>query len=88
MVHSPKPTTVTVGSHLTDVGFTLGETICFGSLVFIVDRFGSLNLSPEENDPGTVFVEMVHNRSPSLHTILEESTDEGDIVEVLYIWTL
>jgi hypothetical protein len=27
-------------------GFSLGETICFGSLEFIADRFGGLILSP------------------------------------------
>jgi hypothetical protein len=64
--------------HQTDVGFTLDETICFGSLEFIADCFGNLSLSPEGNDSGTVFVGMVHSGSPSLHTILEESADEDD----------
>jgi hypothetical protein len=31
------------------------------------------------NDLGTIIVGMVHSGSPSLHTILEESSDEGDI---------
>jgi hypothetical protein len=30
------------------------------------------------NDSGVVFVGMAHSGSPSLHTILEESTDNGD----------
>jgi hypothetical protein len=78
MVHSPKPTIVADGNHHNGVGFILGETICFGSLEFITDRFSSLSLSPEGNDLGVVFMGMVHSRSLSLDTILEESTDEGD----------
>jgi hypothetical protein len=34
--------------------------------------------SHEENDPGSIFIGMVHSGSQSLHTILEESFDEGD----------
>jgi hypothetical protein len=78
LVHSPKPTLVANGSNLAGVGFTVGETICFGSLEFITVRIGNLSLSPEENDSGAVFIGMVHSRSPSLHTIIMESFDEGD----------
>jgi hypothetical protein len=49
------------------------------SMEFIADRFGCLSLSPNRKDSSDVFVGMVHSRSPSLHTILEESTDEGNI---------
>jgi hypothetical protein len=31
-----------------------------------------------ENDSGTVFMGMVHSRSPSLHVILKESTRKDD----------
>jgi hypothetical protein len=66
----------TDGKHLTCGGFSLGETVCFGSLDFIADYFSSLNLSPKGSDSGTIFMGMVHSGSPSLHTILEDSADE------------
>jgi hypothetical protein len=77
MVHSSKLTFVANGNDLTDNGFTPGETICFGSLEFTIDRCENLSLSPDGNDSGVVFIGMVHNRSPSLHTVLKESSDEG-----------
>jgi hypothetical protein len=72
MVHSPKPTIITNSNRQTDVGFTLGETIHFGSLEFITDRFSSLSLPLEGSDSGGIFVGMVHSRSSSLHAILAE----------------
>jgi hypothetical protein len=77
MVHSPK-LVVADGKHQTGGGFTLGEIICFGSLEFITDCFGNFGLSNEGNVIGIVLVGMAHNRSLSLHTILEESANEGD----------
>jgi hypothetical protein len=71
-VRSSKPTIVANKNNLTGAGFTLGETIHFGSLEFIVDHFGNLSLSSEESGSGAIFIGMVHNGSPSLHTILEE----------------
>jgi hypothetical protein len=59
MVPSPKPIIVVDGNTLTGVGFTLGETICFGSLEFIADRFSDLSLSPEGNDSGVVCLAFV-----------------------------
>jgi hypothetical protein len=56
MVHSPRPTIIANDTNLTDAGFTLGETICFGSLEFIANRFCNLSLSPEGRDSGIVFV--------------------------------
>jgi hypothetical protein len=79
MVHSPKPTVVTDSNRLIDVGFTLGKTIRFSSLDFITNCFGTLSLSPEGNDSDAMFVGMVHSGSPSLHTVLEESANEGNI---------
>jgi hypothetical protein len=77
MVQSPKLTFIANDNNLTDVGFTLGETICFGSLEFTLNHFDNLSLSPDGIDSGTIFVGTVHSGSPSLHTILEESFDEG-----------
>jgi hypothetical protein len=67
-------TIIANGNNLTGAGFTLGETIRFGSLVFTTDRFRNLSLSPKGNDSCAIFVRMVHNGLPSLHTILEDAT--------------
>jgi hypothetical protein len=64
--------------YLTDVSFTHGKIVCFGSLEFIPDHFDSLSLSDKGNVSGTMFVGMAHSGSPALHTILEDSADEGD----------
>jgi hypothetical protein len=77
MVHSPKLTFVANMNNLTGVGFAPTEAICFGSLEFTADCFGNPSLSPKGNDSGVIFMGMVHNRLLSLHTILEESSDEG-----------
>jgi hypothetical protein len=78
MVYSPKLTLVANGYNSIGVGLALGETIYFGSLEFTDDRFGNLSLSPEGGDPGAIFVGMVHGGTLSLHTVLEESSNEGD----------
>jgi hypothetical protein len=78
MVHSLKPIIVANGNNLVNAGFALGETIRFGSLVFIGNHFSDLSLSPEGNDSGAVFVVMVHNGSLPSHMILGDSSDEGD----------
>jgi hypothetical protein len=77
MVYSLKLSFVANSNNLTDVGLALGETICFGSLEFTADHFSCLSLNPEE-DSGAIFVGMVHSRSPSLHTTLEDLSNEGD----------
>jgi hypothetical protein len=77
MVHSPKPTIIADGNHQTGARFASGGTIRLGSLEFIVDCFANLSLYPEGNDSGAFFVELVHNGSLSLHTILKESINEG-----------
>jgi hypothetical protein len=82
IAYSPKLTFVADGNNQTGIGLTLGETICFGSLEFTADCFSNLSLSPEGNHSGAVFVGMVHSGSPSMHTVLEESFDEGDIASV------
>jgi hypothetical protein len=46
MVHSSTLTIATTRECLTCGGFSLGETIHFGSLEFITDYFNSMSLSP------------------------------------------
>jgi hypothetical protein len=75
---SPKLTIVANSEHQTGDGFALAETIRFGRLEFITVSFGDMSLSPEGNDSSVIFVGLVHSRSLSMHTILEESTNEGD----------
>jgi hypothetical protein len=76
MVHSSTLTVTTNGEHLTSGGFSLIESVHFGSLEFIADYFGSLSVSPKGSDSGVIFIGMTHNGSPSLHTIMKGSTDE------------
>jgi hypothetical protein len=78
MVHLSKPNINADGNILTSAGFTLHETIYFWSLVFITDHFASMSLSPKGSDSDVIFVGMLHNGSPSLLTILEDSSNEGD----------
>jgi hypothetical protein len=78
MVYSPKLTFIDNGNNQTKVELAPSKTICFGSLEFTTDCFGHLSLSPKGNDLGTAFIGMVHSGSPSLHTILEESSDKGN----------
>jgi hypothetical protein len=78
MVHLSMLTITTNGEHLTGGGFSLDEIIQLGSLEFIIDHFDNLSLSREGSDSDAVFMGMAHNRSPSLHTILEESASEDD----------
>jgi hypothetical protein len=58
MVYSSMLIITTDGERLTCGGFSLGETVHFGSLEFIADYFGSLRLSPKGSDSGTIFVGM------------------------------
>jgi hypothetical protein len=76
MVHSSMLIITTDGEHLTCNGFSLGETIRFGGLDFITDCFSSLSLSPKGNNSCVIFIRMARSGSPSLRSILEDSTNE------------
>jgi hypothetical protein len=78
MVHSLRLVVITDINYQNGVGFALGETIRFGSMVFIINHFNNLSLSPGGIDSGAAFMGMVHSGSPSLHTIFEESIKEDD----------
>jgi hypothetical protein len=78
MVYSSKATFVTSGNNLTGIRLTLGGSICSGSLKITTDHIGNQSLSPEGNDAGAVFMGMVRSGSPSQHTTLKESFNEGD----------
>jgi hypothetical protein len=76
MVHSSALAVSNDVERLTCAGFSLGETICFGSLEFIINCFSGLSLSPKGSDPGTVFMGTTCNGSPSLRTTIKDSTEE------------
>jgi hypothetical protein len=80
MVHLTTLIVTTDSERLTYGGFSHGETIRFGSLEFIANCFGSLSLSPMGSGSGAIFVGMACSLSPSLRTILEDSTDKFFIV--------
>jgi hypothetical protein len=69
-------TVATDGERLACGGFSLGEIIHFGSLEFITYYFNSLCLSPKGSESCTIFVGTTHSGSPSLHAMIEDSTDE------------
>jgi hypothetical protein len=71
-------TVITDGNDLTNAESTWSETTLFGK-EFIANRFDNLSISPEGNDSSALIVGMVHSRSPSLHTIFEESVGEDDL---------
>jgi hypothetical protein len=76
ILHSSTLVVIADGEHLTCGSFSLGKTVRLGSLEFIVDCFNSLSLSPKGNDSGVIFMGTAHSGSPSLRTILVDSTDE------------
>jgi hypothetical protein len=80
MVHSLTLAVTIDGEHLTCGGFSLGEIVRFRSLEFIADCFNSLSLSPKGSNSSVVFMGTTRSGSPSLHTILEDSTDEFDMI--------
>jgi hypothetical protein len=76
MVHSSALAVSNDVERLMCAGFSLGETICFGSLEFIINCFGGLSLSPKGCDPGTALMGTTCNGSPSLRTTIKDSTEE------------
>jgi hypothetical protein len=70
IVHSSTLTVGTNRERLMCGGFSLGETVCFGSLEFIIYYFGGLSLSPGRrlerylcgNDPQQVAIIAGHDR--------------------------
>jgi hypothetical protein len=78
MDHLPKLTIGTDSSNLFDIGLAWGETIRSEKPEFIADHFNYLSLSPKGDDSGIVFMGMAHSGSPSLYTIIEESTGKDD----------
>jgi hypothetical protein len=81
MVHSSTLAISTDAEHLTCGGFSLGETIRFGSLQFITNCFGGLSLSPRRNDLGAPLMGLTHSGQPSpLWAMIDDSTEEFYIV--------
>jgi hypothetical protein len=76
MVHSSVFTVSTDGECLTCGGFSLGETVHFGSLEFIAVCFDGRSLSPKGSDPGNIFMATTRSGSPSLRAMIEDSTEE------------
>jgi hypothetical protein len=64
------------GERLSCSGFSLGETICFGSLEFIISRFGFLSLSPLGYGLGVAVMGPTHSGTP-----LPQQTMAGDSAE-------
>jgi hypothetical protein len=54
------------GECLSCGGFSLSETIRFGSLKFIADRFGGLSLSPTGDGLDAIAMGSAHGGPPSL----------------------
>jgi hypothetical protein len=79
MVPSPKHSFIANGNNPIGIGLTMGSSIRFDSVEFTPDHLGHLSLSPHEWDSSAMFIGMVHNGSSSLHTALEESSDEDGV---------
>jgi hypothetical protein len=71
---------------LTCDGFSHSETIRFGSLEFIVDRFGGPSLSPRESDLDAALMGSTRGRSPSplwaITTVMIETSVGQGTMEV------
>jgi hypothetical protein len=53
------------GKHLMCGGFSLSETVLFGSFKFIADYFDSLRLSPRRGSSGATFMGSTRSGTPS-----------------------
>jgi hypothetical protein len=77
MVPSSALDASTDGDCLTCSGFSLSETVHFGSLKFIADSFSGLCLSPRRNNSRVTFMGSTHSGSPSpRRAMTEDSTKE------------
>jgi hypothetical protein len=66
MVYSLNLTFIANRNNSTGIDLAPGETIYFGSLEFTADCFGRMSLSPEGDDPGAIFIGMMHNMLPRI----------------------
>jgi hypothetical protein len=58
-------------------GFSLSETICFGSLEFIADHFSGLSLSPMGDGSDAIIMGSAYSGPPSpLQAMMGDSTEE------------
>jgi hypothetical protein len=65
------------GECLSYDGFSLSETICFGSLEFIANHLGSQRLSPMGNGSDAIVIGSARSRPPSpLRAMMGGSTEE------------
>jgi hypothetical protein len=77
MVHSFALTVSINGERLTCGGFSLCETVRFGSLEFIVDFFSDLSLSPNDNGSCVTFMGSPRSKPMTpLWAMIEDSTEE------------
>jgi hypothetical protein len=76
MVPSSAITISADGECLSRDGFSLGETIHFGSLEFIVDYFSVLSLPPRRDDSNAAAMGSTHSGPPSSLAITGDSTEE------------
>jgi hypothetical protein len=77
MVPSSALIIATDGERLPCGGFSLNETIRFGSLKFITNCFGGLSLSPRGDSTDAAIMGSTHNRPPTLlRAMIGESTEE------------
>jgi hypothetical protein len=74
------PSVITIAANdecLMCSGFSLGETVHFGSFKFIADHFNGLRLSPRRGDSGAAFMGLTHSGTPSLcQAMIEDSAKE------------
>jgi hypothetical protein len=77
MVPSSTFAITTNGEHLSCGGFSLGETICFGSLEFITNCFSGLSLSPRRDGSDAAIMGSTCNGPPSPpRAMIGDSTDK------------